>query len=408
MDYDPGKIQTIFSNLVGNAIKFTQDAGEVVITVDGGRQTVDGGFLGVIVKDNGVGIPQEQLPFIFDRFYQVDDSATRKGEGTGIGLALTKELVKLLKGQIEVESREGQGATFTVWLPVRQEAPRTMDLPEVEVVSLIKSATTIDTTVGPSNGQGRPVALLIEDNVDVLNYLKACIQDNYQVEIANNGKAGIEKAIGLVPDIIISDVMMPEKDGFEVCATLKQDERTSHIPIILLTAKADETSRRAGLQQGADAYLVKPFDKAELEIRLQKLIQLRQRLKEKYSRADLETVNIKKEQDPELLFLKKLETVILDNLSDDDFRVEPDLCRAMMMSRPQLYKKLKALKDQSPSQFVRNIRLQQARKLLLTTRLPIGEIAGQVGFREHSYFTQVYLEAYQETPSDTRNNLILN
>jgi len=271
---------------------------------------------------------------------------------------LTKELVKLLKGQIEVESREGQGATFTVWLPVRQEAPRTMDLPEVEVVSLIKSATTIDTTVGPSNGQGRPVALLIEDNVDVLNYLKACIQDNYQVEIANNGKAGIEKAIGLVPDIIISDVMMPEKDGFEVCATLKQDERTSHIPIILLTAKADETSRRAGLQQGADAYLVKPFDKAELEIRLQKLIQLRQRLKEKYSRADLETVNIKKEQDPELLFLKKLETVILDNLSDEDFRVEPDLCRAMMMSRPQLYKKLKALKDQSPSQFVRNIRLQ--------------------------------------------------
>lgn len=412
MDYDPDKIQTIFFNLLGNAIKFTPDGGNVWVTVTNSQELAGADILRIEVKDNGVGIPEMQLPFIFDRFYQVDDSPTRKDEGTGIGLALTKELVKLLEGRIEVESQEGKGTKFMVWLPIRRSAPKKNQMLTTAHTLPFTGSDVKEMTSflpgGQNEADDRPLALLIEDNKDVVNYLKACLQNTYQVEIATNGQQGIKKALEIGPDIVISDIMMPEKDGFEVCATLKRDERSSHIPIILLTAKADGVSRRTGLKYGADAYLVKPFDKEELEIRLQQLIELRQRLKEKYSRAELEKVDVKREKDPELLFLKKLETVILENISNEDFRVEPHLCQALSMSRPLLYKKLKALTNQSPSHFMRAIRLRKARKLLQTTRAPIGEIADQVGFREHSYFTKVYTDTFFETPSDTRNNEILS
>jgi AraC-like DNA-binding protein len=179
--------------------------------------------------------------------------------------------------------------------------------------------------------------------------------------------------------------------------------RTSHIPIVLLTAKADLPSRLEGLEHGADVYLEKPFEKKELEVRLRKLIELRANLRQKYQSVDLAAVKPEKEPDQELLFLKKLESIVLAQIANEDFHVEPDLCRAITMSRPQLYRKLKALKNQSPSEYVRSIRMQQARHLLLSTDLNIGDIAPQVGYKEHSYFTQVYHATFGETPLETRN-----
>ena len=188
-------------------------------------------------------------------------------------------------------------------------------------------------------------------------------------------------------------------NGFELCRRLKTDARTSHIPIILLTARATREDRLEGLEKGADAYLMKPFDKAELEIRLRKLVELRRRLRAKYSKIDLTTVEPERETDPELRFLKQLQTVILDHLADENFKVEPDLCRAMAMSRPQLYRKLKALRDISPSEYIRDLRMQQARQWLRQGAMSVGEVAAAVGFKDQSYFTKVYTTVFGEAPS---------
>lgn len=408
MDFDADKLTKVVSNLISNAVKYTPESGHIKLEVRSTRYDTSNVFrashLEFIVTDTGTGIPEAQLPFIFDRFYQVDDSQTRKGEGTGIGLALTKEFVQLMQGTISVESQLDKGTTFTLSLPIKRTASSLVDSAFAAAQPVVDLSVAPEYIVENDAATDLPLALIIEDNQDVVQYLSACLKNQYQLEVAFDGAAGIKKAITIVPDIIISDVMMPEKDGFKVCATLKHDIRTSHIPIILLTAKADKASRIEGLEHGADVYLEKPFEKEELEVRLRKLIELRAHLRQKYQLADLEEVTPEKEPDQELLFLKQLHSVILENIANEDFRVEPDLCRAMTMSRPQLYRKIKALKDQSPSEYVRSIRMQQARHLLLHTDFHIGDIAQQVGFKEHSYFTQVYHATFGETPLETRNS----
>ena len=407
MDYDPKKIETIFENLVGNAMKFTNKGGKIDIRVEKLSEQNGLNYCEVSITDTGVGIPEETIPFIFDRFYQVNNSETRHTEGTGIGLAITNELVQLLDGRVKVASQFGVGSTFTFLLPIRSDAIKS------NFFSIVDHSTKLSPTfkgnlafqqfgqkdLTPDSNQ--TVALIIEDNTDVARYIKACLIDNYHIELAQNGKEGLEKAIEKIPDIIICDVMMPVMDGFQVCNRLKRDRRTSHIPIVLLTAKADALSLKEGLKYGADAYLIKPFDKEELEIRLQKLLELRSRLKEKYSSTLLEEVNTVEEKDPELLFLKKLEEIVLDNLSNEDFRIEPDLCRAMTMSRPQLYRKLKALTDQSPSDYLRSLRMKEAKKLLEKGDYNINEISERVGFKYHSHFTRVYSKWFGETPTES-------
>lgn len=401
MDYDQEKVRQILSNLITNAIKFTPEYGEVQVVV----KRVDNMFL-LSVRDTGIGISPEELPKIFNRFQQVDPSSTRSGEGTGIGLAIVKEMVKLMDGKIEVKSELKKGSEFIVTLPISNEGPmERWHMEEVAVTSdnqlnqaLIEDASEelIDT---------KPLLLIIEDNQDVVYYLKILLQKQYQLLIAHNGVEGIEKAFEQMPDIIISDVMMPQKDGYQVCEELKKDKRTSHIPIILLTAKGDIASKRAGLQTGADAYLAKPFDQEELFIRLQKLIDLRQKLKEKYLDVSLENMPAEViENDVELQFLQKLEEVLRDNLANEDFRVNPHLCQAMLMSRPQLYRKIKALKDISPSEYIRQFRLREARRLLLQTNEKIGDIASLTGYRDSSYFSKVYAAEFGETPGETRKN----
>lgn len=401
MDFDPEKIQTIFLNLIGNGIKFTPEGGDIYITILESQASEHGSSLELQVKDNGVGIPADQLPHIFDRFYQVDDSSTRKGEGTGIGLALTRELVKMLGGNIDVKSQEEEGTEFTILLPISRTAE---ERPAIQESPDGRSKIELIPTVSPAAAEAiidnvdLPVALLIEDNKDVLQYLSACLQGQYRLEKATNGREGIEKAINLVPDIIISDVMMPEKDGFEVVATLKEDMRTSHVPIILLTAKADLDSRLEGLERGADAYLSKPFEKKELEVRLRKLIEIRQQLSARYSTLIPSGAPTTKAEALEDSYLQQLKQAILALLEKGEFTI-PYLCREMGVSRTQLHRKLKALTGKTTTQVIRTVRMQRAMDLLRQSELNVSEVGYAVGYDSPSHFTQEFTKEFGKAPS---------
>ncbi|OOG70572.1 hypothetical protein B0E43_18420 [Algoriphagus sp. A40] len=400
MDFDPEKIQAIFSNLVGNAVKFTPPGGNIYIKIEKIKTQELGEFLEIKVKDTGKGIPTEHLPYIFDRFYQVDNSATRSEQGSGIGLALTKELVQLMSGTIEVSSQIGKGSEFTLRLPIQNDAPKgnagelTKDLPGTFTDMVKASAFGAE----EDHGDSHPLALLVEDNEDVLNYLELCLQNKYRIQKARNGLQGIQVAIEMIPDIIVSDVMMPEKDGYELVERLKKDERTSHIPIILLTAKADLESRLEGLERGADAYLSKPFEKKELEVRLRKLIEARERLSKRYAALKPEGKPETPAEIQEDAFLQKLRAIVEANVESEEFGIG-ELCRELAVSRTQLHRKLKALTNKSTSQVIRTIRMQEAKKLLLDPDLNISEIGYSVGYGNPSHFTQEFTKEFGEAPS---------
>ena len=410
MDYDPEQLKQVVTNLISNAVKFTPSGGEVTV-----RAKEENKQLFLEVSDTGVGIDQEKLPFIFNRFYQADSSATRRGEGTGIGLAHTQELVQLMGGTIAVESKLGAGTRFTVILPVNNQADLIQDgaIPAYEgqlagqdMAADLAPASAKSTTMGldnPASTAGeRPQLLLIEDNPDVVTYLKSCLSDIYQLDVAYNGLIGIEKAIENIPDLIISDVMMPEKNGYEVCDTLKNDERTSHIPIILLTAKADASSKIAGLRRGADAYLSKPFDREELLVRLAKLVERQRRMVAYFStRSPIPEVK-KEDVQVEDEFIQKVQHLIERHYKDEDFGL-PQLCQKIRMSRSQLYRKWKALTGASPSDFIRSYRLNKARDLLETSGLNVSEVAWEVGYKDVAHFSRSYQEAFGFPPSATSN-----
>ena len=410
MDFDPEKVLSIVSNLLSNAIKFTPSGGDIYITL---RKEINSeAYFTLEIKDTGIGIPANKLGKVFDRFYQVYNTSTRKAEGTGIGLALTKELVHLLEGNISVDSTLQEGTTFWVQLPITNVAP----LQQPESLSdlngslagfLNQNGTAPSKVLTPkSSDQERAVVLLVEDNADMLAYLQAALQDQYQLQSATNGAEGIKLAIEHTPDLIVSDVMMPEKDGFELTHTLKTDPRTSHIPIVLLTAKADVASKISGLETGADAYLPKPFNPKELEVRLRKLIELRQTLQEKYNTGDFIS-RLKKRSEKTLsldeMFLKKAHQVIEDNYENEDFGIA-QLMTALNVSRTQLHRKLKALIDQSASEFIRKIRVEKAAELLLQSDLNISEISYKTGFKSPTYFTQVFTNTIGKSPTSFRKS----
>lgn len=394
MDYDAEKIRQIFTNLISNAIKFSKKEGKIEVLATFKENNIATNTLEILVKDNGLGIEKEQLPYIFDRFFQVNSSTTRQGEGTGIGLTLTQELVQLLGGTIEVESNLGEGTTFIINLPVTQIAPKATN---AVVTQKVKTAKQEE----PNQVREQPLLLIIEDNKDVQFYLTTCLQNDYQLIYAENGAVGIEKAIEKIPDIIISDVMMPVKDGFEVCDTLKQTEVTSHIPVILLTAKATIADKISGLSYGADAYLAKPFHPEELAIRLEKLIELRRMLQAKYSSGLLIGKVQPKSEDE---FLQKVQQAILTNLDQLEFGPN-ELAKTVASSRTQLHRKLKALTDTSTSNYIQKIRLQEAKKLLHNLNLTISEIAYQVGFKTPQYFSRSFAKVFETSPSQYRNQL---
>lgn len=402
VDYDPDKLLRIVSNLLVNALKFTPAGGEVKVSLEIIRIT-DAPYYQISVSDTGLGIPSEKLSKIFDRFYQVDDEVSRTGSGTGIGLALVKELVNVLGGEISVESRLKKGTTFKIKLPITNQAEMEIEMPEMYVSSSITSenipATQNSLTlVGNSD---LPSLLIVEDNPDVMQYLITCLNAEYKLLFALDGHEGIQKALEKVPDIIISDVMMPEVNGFELCNTLKTDVRTSHIPIVLLTAKSDLDSRITGLQRGADAYLVKPFDKIELLEQLQNLLNLRQKLRDRYTNpknfSPTEDVAIRMEDE----FITRIREVILENVAKEDFGVH-ELCKKAGMSRTQLHNKIKSLTDRSTTYFIRQVRVEKACQLFLESELNVSQIAFEVGIENLSYFSRIFKSETGISPNQYR------
>lgn len=398
MDYDPVKLQQVIDNLVSNALKFTPEFGNIKVTAEQCDGEPGTKLLQIVVEDTGVGISQEKLPFIFDRFYQVDNSSIRQGEGTGLGLALVKELIQLMNGTIRAESEPEKGTRFIIQLPISNKAVLQQTIQpspplssaEPTVATKLKAAP-----INPHESADLPVLLIVEDSQDVRYYLRSCLQDHYQLLEATDGRAGIEKAQAVIPDLIVSDVMMPVADGFELCQTLKTDERTNHIPIILLTAKATQIDKMEGLKYGADAYLSKPFDKEELLLRLDNLLALRQKIQQHYQG---QSTDLTLEEDP---FLQKVKALIAANLEDVDFGVMP-LSRALGMSRVQVHRKLKALTDVSTSQYIRQIRLQKAHQLLKNSDFTIAEIGYQVGFKDPAHFSRAFSQYFGSAPSETR------
>lgn len=409
MDFDKDKMTKIVVNLLSNAIKFTPEGGEVQLTAKG-----EASFL-LEVRDTGIGIRQDNLDHIFDLFYQVDNSSTRRGEGTGIGLTLVKELTELMGGHISVSSEEGKGTRFRVELPVRNEAP--FNVSPVHTVEMQTVEATTSSSFLPSentvSGSG-PLVLLVEDNPDVSAYIGSCLGSEYRIEYAYDGKAGMEKAIELVPDLVISDVMMPEADGFEVCRFLKNDARTSHIPVILLTARAEIRDKLEGLRRGVDAYLAKPFYEEELLITVEKLLRLRQTLQERYANITAEagegkasiyatqhesegSFDLQKED----AFMEQVVNVIRRHLDDPGFSVG-QLTREVGLSNTQLFRKLKALTDLSANQLIRRVRLEWAKELLKNGNLTIAEIAYQTGFTDPSYFTRIFVREVGVQPTEFR------
>jgi len=403
MDFDREKMLRIISNLLSNAVKFTPEGGNIYLMLDKSTDTNQPAkeYLKLSIKDTGLGIPEDKLPYIFDRFYQVDTSSSRKGEGTGIGLALTKELVTLMEGEIRAESRLNKGSTFSLKIPISQEES-IEKLSEAEIQANLPIRPKLDATASKSNTTSpiNPIKLLlIEDNADVVTYLESLLEDNYELLIARDGREGIELAVKEVPDLIISDIMMPIKDGYEVCATLKEDERTSHIPIVLLTAKADDDSKIKGLTRGADAYLTKPFNKKELLIRLEQLQKLRQKLQDRYLNLEIPEANEEVEIKQEDAFILKVRAVIEENIQNPDLGVDL-LCEKLGLSRTQLYMKIKALTNRSATQYIRAIRLFKAKELLQDSAQPVSQIAYEVGFSDPSYFSRAFSKEFGFPPKN--------
>lgn len=419
MDIDETRLQQVVSNLLSNAVKFTPRGGNIYLSLSIGAHTdyIQHKALVLKVKDTGIGIAAEDLPYIFDRFYQVDDSLTRHGEGTGIGLSLTKELVKLMEGTITAQSLLGEGTEFIVTLPIRQVSGVSEGIPVEKgskqealrpaVKEMSDTAVMEDYPMRmdePSIDSEKPLVLIADDNADVRAYIASCLAQDYQLLIAKDGQECENIAFEKTPDLIVSDVMMPFKDGYGVLETLKNDERTSHIPIILLTAKADAQSRLAGLRRGADAYLAKPFQKEELLVTVKNLLQLRRKLQLKYQQNILAAevaAPTESAADPEDAFLQNVHALLAANYTDETFGT-PQLCQKIGLSRSQLFRKMKALTDIAPSDLIRTYRLNKAKMLLESGAVNVAEAAWDVGFKDPSYFSKLYHEAFGMPPSAVR------
>ena len=410
MDYDPEKIKTIVGNLISNALKFSPEGTNIYVSlteVNTGQQE----SIEIAIRDQGIGIPKEDIDHIFERYYQVNTDNQHSGTGTGIGLSLVHELIELFNGKISVTSTVGKGTQFKILLPITRRAPL-INQEQYVIQANIQSISTpvTDEALWELNesSAGDPDVLIIEDNADVQRYLKICLGDLYQLHFSSGGAEGLKKAIDNVPDLILSDVMMPGIDGITLSKELKKNPATSHIPIILLSARADVASKVAGLESGADAYLTKPFDKDELRAQIQNLLDRFKEFHARYANPEkLETSPVNESVAVEDEFITRVRNVVHEHLDDADFSVH-DLERKVFLSRSQLHKKLKALTGLSAMQFVSRIRLSIAREKLMKNGQSISEIAYEVGFSDPNYFTRVYTEEFGETPTATRNRFKTN
>lgn len=395
--YDKDKLEKIVYNLLSNAFKYTPNNGTVTVIIDHKSDA-----LNIEISDTGKGINKEELKRVFDRFYRVEGS---EAKGSGIGLSLVKELVDLHNGKLNVDSVIGQGTTFKVTLPVTLDTlPRNKSIikePQQETLKktpLENKALIIEEISENNTLKNNPVALIVEDNEDLRYFISDIIKEQYQILTAENGLQGERMAFEHIPDIIISDVMMPKKDGYELCHSLKVNPKTSHIPIIMLTAKAGQESKIEGLTQGADAYITKPFDEKELMLRMKNLIDSRKKIWEHFKALDMLLVDDIEVNSIDDKFLQDVFKCIKDNLDNEQFGVE-DIARDVGFSRSQLHRKLKALSDRSANQLIVEVRLNEAHRLLKQKAGSVSEIAYTVGYSNLSYFTKSFKEKFGTLPS---------
>ena len=411
---DPEKMERIFFNLIGNAVKFTPDNGSITIST-----ALEGDMLRVSISDTGIGISEDDLANIFERFYQAD---AVHAQGTGIGLTLVKSFIELHGGTIEAQSVPGKGAVFTFTIPVKHiegadavtpEALITQDDVQGELAQITANDPLEPTNSNPDGD--KPCLLIVDDNPDIRLLITELLADNYDIHTAVNGKEGLAKAMRLVPDIIICDIMMPVMDGLECCKRLKEEITTSHIPVLILTACAMDSKRIEGYNCGADSYLSKPFSAELLESRCRNLIDNRKRIRDIYAGAD-PTLVITTSQRPTTAadavgqvdldneFYNRFIEIFNREMSNQDLNIE-NIASQMGLGHSQFYRKIKSLTNYTPVELVRRLRLKHARRLLLSTSKTISEIAYEVGFSSPAYFTKCYRSAFGETPTELRENL---
>ncbi|HKL18610.1 MAG TPA: tetratricopeptide repeat protein [Halalkalibaculum sp.] len=409
MNADREKIETILINLVNNAFDFTPEGGNVAVSLGVEEDDTGRSQCLIGVKDTGEGIPLQNLSRVFDRFYRGEAQKGQQKTGTGIGLALTKELVELHGGSIDVFSTVHQGTEFVVTIPsenmtYENSEPDVIQIAETSMSVMTETRHELDAqaeTVSDLQETSEPVLLLIEDNEDVTYYLKEILGDDYRVIEAADGEQGVEAALEYIPDLIISDVMMPKMDGYRVAEILKQDEKTSHIPLILLTAKADQKDKMQGLKAHADEYLTKPFRPEELRLRIQNILESRRKLKEKFKMEFMlrpEKVEIHSMDDA---FLLRVRESVDNHIDNEDFTVD-QLGKEVGMSRSQLHRKLTALIDQSATEFIRSYRLHRAKDMISQNGGTISEISFSVGFGSPSYFSKCFREEFGFSPTEAK------
>lgn len=389
--FDPEKLQSILSNLLSNAFKYTEEEGQVIFAV---RVLETERQLTFSISDNGLGIPEDKLPHIFERFYRVEGSEI---EGAGIGLALTKELVNLHDGKIEVTSEEGKGSRFMIRLPILAWEAMEEWQGEKNEANTIKLTSQESAQKLPVINSSKPHLLLVEDNPDVRAFIIDLLEDSYYIREAENGAMGWEMLQASLPDLIITDVMMPVMDGNTFTQKVKTEEMSSHIPVIMLTAKGDMTSKLEGLATGADDYLSKPFDAEELFLRIHNLIEQRKKLRRKFTQAGELRPEAVSANSLDESFLKRIMELIEIQMGNELFSIE-ELAREMGMSRGNLHKKLKAITGMSPSVFIRTMRLHRAKDLLEQGAGTAAEISYLTGFSSPAYFSKCFKDQFGIAP----------
>lgn len=419
--FDSEKLETIMMNLLGNAFKFTPDGGNIRIKCkladDIEHNTYQGRWMIIEVSDSGIGIPEDRLPHIFDRFYHVQHPGQLYYDSIGIGLDLTREIVEMHRGSIEAESELGSGSVFKVKIPIDKSAYSSEEidikapftgthnhlnerLEEIreERKRIHKTENHFENQDDPDAKSGNlPKLLIVEDHADMRDFLGRCFIENYQIIQAENGRSGYDAAVGHIPDLIISDVMMPEMDGIEFSKRLKENWLTSHIPLVLLTVKGEIEHRIEGFETGADAYIAKPFNMDELKTRVGSLIETRERLRTRF-REELDVVSSEitsNRTDTE--FMNKSIKAIESNMGKQDFSVD-HLCREIGMSRTQAYRKIKSITGFGLNEFIFQIRLKHAARMLLSSDLNISEIAYELGFCDHAHLSRLFKKSFGTSP----------
>jgi DNA-binding response OmpR family regulator len=407
--FDADKLEKVLNNLLSNAFKFTEEGGRIrLVMIYKNHDERMENILEISVSDTGKGIPEDEQTKIFDRFYQAEAHLRKEGGGTGIGLSLTRDLVELMHGTIQLESQLGKGSTFIVKIPLGLDhlkgeeytiSEKLKDEAKADI-PLISEAHMEKTSKETQEADDqRPLLLVVEDNGDILWLLANKLDRHFRVLEAVDGSAGWKLATEEMPDLIITDLMMPRMDGTELCRKLKSDLRTSHIPVIMLTAKVTGEDKMAGLETGADDYITKPFEIKEVLARSKNLVEQRRKLRERFSREiTLNPRDIVITSTDEK-FLNQAMEVIERHMSDESFNVA-SLCEEMHMSTSTLFRKLDALTNQSPIEFIRTLRLKRAAVMLKEQYGNVSEVALEVGFNNPSYFAKMFKKTFSISPSE--------